>query len=67
MKGNHDTLHLLQQVRTGVLTPEDALLQLKLAPFEDLGYAKIDSHRPIRRQNTGTAAGHPHCYGSTGR
>ncbi len=49
MKGNHDTLHLLQQVRTGALTPEDALLQLKLAPFEDLGYAKIDSHRPIRQ------------------
>lgn len=41
--------HLLQQVRAGALAPEDALLQLKLAPFEDLGYAKIDSHRPIRQ------------------
>ena len=49
MQGNHDTLHLLQQVRAGSLAPEDALLQLKLAPFEDLGYAKIDSHRPIRQ------------------
>lgn len=49
MKGNHAILHLLQQVRAGALAPEDALLQLKLAPFEDLGYAKIDSHRPIRQ------------------
>ena len=49
MNGKHDALHLLQQVHSGTLAPEDALLQLKLAPFEDLGYAKIDSHRPIRQ------------------
>lgn len=49
MNGEHNPLHLLQQVHSGALAPEDALLQLKLAPFEDLGYAKIDSHRPIRQ------------------
>ena len=33
----------------GALTPEDALLRLKLAPFEDLGYAKVDYHRAVRQ------------------
>ena len=42
-------LHLLQQVRSGAVLPETALLQLKQAPFEDLGYAKIDTHRPVRQ------------------
>lgn len=49
MNNKHETLQLLQQVQSGALSPEEALLQLKLAPFEDLGYAKIDSHRPIRQ------------------
>ena len=44
---------LLDEVHTGVLTPEAAqerLLQvLRHAPFEDLGFAKIDHHRPIRQ------------------
>ncbi len=49
MNNKHDVLQLLQQVQSGTLNPDEALLQLKLAPFEDLGYAKIDSHRPIRQ------------------
>ena len=49
MQAQQETLQLLQQVQSGQLRPEEALLQLKLAPFEDLGYAKIDSHRPIRQ------------------
>ena len=49
MQDRQETLQLLQQVQSGQLGPEEALLQLKLAPFEDLGYAKIDSHRPIRQ------------------
>ncbi len=28
---------------------EDALLKLKAAPFEDIGYAKVDLHRKIRQ------------------
>lgn len=42
-------LTLLEQVRLGSCSPEDALLQLKLLPFEDLGYAKVDHHRALRQ------------------
>lgn len=45
----HDILSVLQSVQQGALTPEEALLQLKLAPFEDLGYAKVDYHRAVRQ------------------
>ena len=45
----HDILSVLQDVQSGALTPEDALLHLKLAPFEDLGYAKVDYHRAVRQ------------------
>ena len=49
MASRHDILSVLQGVQSGALTPEDALLQLKLAPFEDLGYAKVDYHRAVRQ------------------
>ena len=42
-------LELLEAVRAGRTTPEEALLALKLAPFEDLGYAKVDHHRGLRQ------------------
>ena len=42
-------LELLERVREGTVSPEQAALQLKVAPFEDLGYAKIDHHRGIRQ------------------
>ena len=45
----NNILSVLQAVQSGALTPEDALLQLKLAPFEDLGYAKVDYHRAVRQ------------------
>ena len=45
----HDILNVLQDVRDGKLTPEGALLRLKLSPFEDLGYAKVDYHRAVRQ------------------
>lgn len=45
----HTVLSVLQEVRDGGLSPEDALLRLKLAPFEDLGYAKVDYHRAVRQ------------------
>ncbi len=44
-----EMLALLQAVQQGRTSPEDALLQLKLEPFEDIGYAKIDHHRGIRQ------------------
>jgi len=44
-----ETLTLLTQIRDGAVSPEDALLRLRAAPFEDLGYAKPDHHRGLRR------------------
>ena len=40
---------LLQQVQDGVLSVDDAMLQMKIAPFEDLGFAKVDHHRALRQ------------------
>src|SRR5581483_6436238 len=39
---------LLQQVRRGTLSPEDAVERLRHLPFEDLGFAKVDHHRALR-------------------
>ena len=40
---------LLEQVAAGQVNVDDALLQLKLEPFQELGYAKLDSHRGLRQ------------------
>ena len=40
---------LLSQVAEGSLSVEQAMLQLKTQPFEDLGFAKIDHHRALRQ------------------
>ena len=40
---------LLEQVSTGAMSVDQAMLQLKLAPFEDLGFAKLDTHRALRQ------------------
>ena len=42
------TRDILAQVQAGDLSIDDALGRLKWAPFEDLGYARIDTHRRIR-------------------
>ncbi|MGC2209127.1 MAG: nickel pincer cofactor biosynthesis protein LarB [Candidatus Korobacteraceae bacterium] len=39
---------LLEQVRTGEVSPDAALDQIKTLPFEDLGFAKVDHHRAVR-------------------
>ena len=39
---------LLEQVREGRLTTEQALERLRDLPYQDLGYASIDHHRPMR-------------------
>ena len=46
---NTDMKALLQAVRDGNVSVDDALLQLKRQPFEDLGYAKVDLHRRVRQ------------------
>ncbi len=40
---------LLQQVADGKTSVEDAANQLKIQPFEDLGFAKVDHHRAMRQ------------------
>ncbi len=44
-----DILRALYQVQSGELSPEEMLTRLRLAPFEDLGYAKVDHHRALRQ------------------
>ena len=39
---------LLQQVKKGAVTPDEAVARLRHMPFEDLGFAKIDHHRRLR-------------------
>ena len=48
---NTDVKRLLEGVQRGDVSVEDALLQLKMAPFEELGYAKVDHHRRVRQGN----------------
>jgi len=40
---------LLENVKNGSVSVDDALLKLKEAPFEDIGFAKVDLHRPLRQ------------------
>lgn len=46
---NSDVRKLLQSVQSGEVSVDDALMQLKLSPFADIGYAKVDLHRKIRQ------------------
>jgi NCAIR mutase (PurE)-related protein len=40
---------LLERVREGTLTPDAAAKRLATLPYEDLGFAKVDHHRALRR------------------
>ena len=40
---------VLEAVKNGKMSVDDALLAIKKEPFEDIGYAKIDFHRGIRQ------------------
>ena len=46
---NSDMKKLLEAVKTGEVSVEEAMLELKKAPFEDIGYAKVDLHRKVRQ------------------
>ena len=46
---NSDVKKLLESVQAGTTSVEEAMLQLKMSPFEDIGYAKVDMHRKIRQ------------------
>ena len=40
---------LLEDVRTGALTPDDAVAALRRLPYADLGFARVDHHRALRQ------------------
>lgn len=46
---NSEIRRVLEAVRTGDMPVEEALLKIKVAPFEDIGYAKVDLHRKARQ------------------
>ena len=46
---NTDIKILLEGVQNGSVSVDEALMKLKTAPYEDIGYAKIDLHRAVRQ------------------
>ncbi|NLC77602.1 MAG: nickel pincer cofactor biosynthesis protein LarB [Clostridia bacterium] len=42
-------LELLKQVQKGTVSPESAVQELKKLHFSDLGFAKVDHHRELRK------------------
>ena len=40
---------LLEAVAGGAVTPDDAMERLRNLPFEDIGFAKVDHHRHLRK------------------
>ncbi len=44
-----ETRSLLQSVADGATSIDDALLKMSVAPYTDLGYAKVDNERGIRQ------------------
>ncbi|HIJ66454.1 MAG TPA: nickel pincer cofactor biosynthesis protein LarB [Candidatus Hydrogenedentes bacterium] len=40
---------MLESVASGELSPDEAVEKLRALPFEDLGFAKVDHHRPLRK------------------
>lgn len=51
---------LLEEVRTGRRTADDVVAELASLPFRDLGFARIDHHRPLR-------VGHPEAVYGPGK
>jgi NCAIR mutase (PurE)-related protein len=43
---------LIDDVRAGTLSPDDAVARLRRLPFVDLGYARVDHHRALRQDLT---------------
>jgi NCAIR mutase (PurE)-related protein len=40
---------LLDDIRSGALSPDDGLARLRRLPFADLGFARVDHHRHLRQ------------------
>lgn len=46
---NSELRKLLEGVKAGTVSVDDALLKIKAEPFEDIGFAKVDLHRKARQ------------------
>ena len=44
-----DIRNILEGVSDGIISIDEAVLKLKMKPFEDIGYAKVDMHRKLRQ------------------
>ena len=44
-----ETVKILEAVQSGGLSVAEATLKLKMEPFQDLGFAKVDHHRGVRQ------------------
>lgn len=40
---------ILEAVKSGTVSVDEALMKLKTEPFEDIGFAKVDLHRKVRQ------------------
>ncbi len=49
MSQQSEVLEILRQVEAGALSAKEALYELRAAPFDDLGFAKVDHHRGLRQ------------------
>ncbi len=48
MTGREEIKKLLERLKAGEISPEQALDQLSDLPFKDLGHSKVDNHRELR-------------------
>lgn len=51
MHGNEeiDVRAILEAVERGEMSADEALTRIKIKPYEDIGYAKVDLHRQLRQ------------------
>ena len=45
----HEVKGIMENVKNGKVSVDDAIRKLKFLPFEDLGFVKIDHHRALRK------------------
>jgi pyridinium-3,5-biscarboxylic acid mononucleotide synthase len=48
LMNRQNILEMLEQVRSGALSPAEGADRLRHLPFEDLGFARVDHHRTLR-------------------
>ncbi len=47
---DRDLRHLVEEISTGALHPDDAVRRLSRLPYADLGFARVDHHRALRQK-----------------